>query len=252
MFSLLVHFQRENSSANIMLLQCSVHRYPTQTSLNSSKQSMDWKFQADRFLFTNNNLELESTPGQMNRGVAFSQNGKELFRAFALATPEYDERPDDTYLRGSDIFAAFESNDREVDCYWRLPSGEDESPYSQCVVLECIVSLRCSKLSNERIQCSLNVANTSPTFETSDNGTASRDPDSNTSWHLLVHPDDSSEVEFHGEKNGARIDIDIPWLERGVIRRIRLLIAVGKADVDAEEIRQIGNEFARSEIPLTT
>lgn len=208
---------------------------------------MNWESQSGQYHLAQPPFAWKADGEQLKRGLELSRDDRPLLEAFSIPDPDFVEQSQHAYSRGSDLFTLFENQSRTAECYWRLVSST--APW---LLLESIVSLRSSKLTTERIEFALAVRNLSDSFRKVENVDGLFDQATNVVWYLTAHPDDAQQVSFELNHEGARIDITVPWLERGVIRRIRILLAVRDGLAESEELAAVRQRFAESEIPLTT
>lgn len=69
---------------------------------------------------------------------------------------------------------------------------------------------------------------------------------------MTPHPTDAVECEVHSSGNEAIVRFVPPFLEKGVIRRLRVAVLVLPSDTSEEAITGALAEFAAAPLPLTT
>ena len=217
---------------------------------------MDWKEKADLYLTNVDSLLVQARSTHMSDGVVLSEGDRPLVRAFAISDPGFKQDAELTYVRGRDLFSSFQKAHITAECYWRLPNAKNESDLfgsSSPFLLESIVSLRSSKLSVDHIPFLLDLPSLIEDASSNPESTQCLVTEENGfTWCVMSHPDDANEVAIHTGEKGIQVAIDVPWMERGVIRRIRLLLACWPSPPQHEEIEKVATQFAESEIPLTT
>ena len=207
------------------------------------------------------------------------QVGADAVSLLALEKKGEGDSPLDTYVRGNDLVARFNSQghpfDREI--YWRVINcdavEESESEDQSMVGVELIYSLQTDSLdSNPAPKVSSLVPMKS--FKVYSVMGASTDP--NRSWkasddlassQLLVatlaggaklaigaFPSDLARLEVENPKSPCPVvfHLNSDFLEKGVIRRTRMFVCCGGPSVDEARLIQQATAFLNSEIPLTT
>ena len=207
------------------------------------------------------------------------QVGADAVSLLALEKKGEGDSPLDTYVRGNDLVARFNSQghpfEREV--YWRVIDCESveqsESEDQSLVGVELIYSLQTDSLdSNPAPKVSSLVPMKS--FKVYSVMGASTDP--NRSWkasddlassQLLVatlaggaklaigaFPSDLARLEVENPKSPCPVvfHLNSDFLEKGVIRRTRMFVCCGSPSVDEARLIQQATAFLNSEIPLTT
>ena len=207
------------------------------------------------------------------------QVGADAVSLLALEKKGEGDSPLDTYVRGNDLVARFNSQghpfDREI--YWRVINcdavEESESEDQSMVGVELIYSLQTDSLdSNPAPKVSSLVPMKS--FKVYSVMGASTDP--NRSWkasddlassQLLVatlaggaklaigaFPSDLARLEVENPKSPCPVvfHLNSDFLEKGVIRRTRMFVCCGGPSVDEARLLEQATAFLNSEIPLTT
>lgn len=207
------------------------------------------------------------------------QVGADAVSLLALEKKGEGDSPLDTYVRGNDLVARFNSQghpfDREI--YWRVINcdavEESESEDQSMVGVELIYSLQTDSLdSNPAPKVSSLVPMKS--FKVYSVMGASTDP--NRSWkasddlassQLLVatlaggaklaigaFPSDLARLEVENPKSPCPVvfHLNSDFLEKGVIRRTRMFVCCGGPSVDEARLIEQATAFLNSEIPLTT
>ena len=207
------------------------------------------------------------------------QVGADAVSLLALEKKGEGDSPLDTYVRGNDLVARFNSQghpfDREI--YWRVINcdavEESESEDQSMVGVELIYSLQTDSLdSNPAPKVSSLVPMKS--FKVYSVMGASTDP--NRSWkasddlassQLLVatlaggaklaigaFPSDLARLEVENPKSPCPVvfHLNSDFLEKGVIRRTRMFVCCGGPSIDEARLIQQATAFLNSEIPLTT
>jgi len=130
--------------------------------------------------------------------------------------------------------------------YWSLHrNGSDR------IALETVISLRSTLLTTSTIKISSSVR-----FESKHvrSGISKRDfVGPGDSWFVFsTHPQDNDAVTMLKSNSGLDFEISLGNMERGVIRRIRLLMTMSQGKLDAQTLNHMDEEFAKSPAPLTT
>ena len=124
---------------------------------------------------------------------------------------------------------------------------------SDSISFEAIVSYRSTELTTQPIQFKMNIV---PLVQDFAPKTGCQEcffsPLTNTSISLLVHPLDEKEVTIERNQGSFTIQVESPQMERGVIRRVRVLLDVSKGAVDSKRMQEIATGFSSSDLPLTT
>ena len=207
------------------------------------------------------------------------QVGADAVSLLALEKKGEGDSPLDTYVRGNDLVARFNSQghpfDREI--YWRVINcdavEESESEDQSMVGVELIYSLQTDSLdSNPAPKVSSLVPMKS--FKVYSVMGASTDPirswkasDDLASSQLLVatlaggaklaigaFPSDLARLEVENPKSPCPVvfHLNSDFLEKGVIRRTRMFVCCGGPSVDEARLIEQATAFLNSEIPLTT
>ena len=209
-------------------------------------QETDNSFSADVESFFLDTISFEANRSDLSSGVALMAAKTPLMRLFAPSHAGLKEQSDQSYLRGNDLVGFFNFNDYCAECYWSLHrNGSDR------IALETVISLRSTLLTTSTIKISSSVR-----FESKHvrSGISKRDfVGPGDSWFVFsTHPQDNDTVTMLKSNSGLDFEISLGNMERGVIRRIRLLMTAGQGKLDAQTLNHMDEEFAKSPAPLTT
>lgn len=211
---------------------------------------MQWGTENGEVVCRYSGLELRGKPGDLKKGILVNSNQVQRLTAFGLSG-EYDEDRELRFTRGSDLFSSFFQAGQTVELYWRLAEFDD-----RIILLESITSIRVDSQKAAPIDVELSVGFVSPmevSGSASDRGfLVGRSPDHTFAFGVIPHRDDETDLELTLVESGIRVQVRVPFLERGVIRRVRCLMPVSHGPISTESMQRIENEFNDSEIPLTT
>jgi len=209
-------------------------------------QETDNSYSAGVDSFYLDTISFEANRSDLSSGVALMSAKVPLMRLFAPSQADLKEQSDQSYLRGNDLVGFFRFKDYCAECYWSLQSDRSDR-----IALETVISLRSTLLKTTTIEMSSLVL-----FESQDirPGISNRDfVGPNDSWFAFsMHPQDHDAVTILKSNSGLDFEISLDDMERGVIRRIRLLMTLGQGRLDAQTLKQIDENFANSPAPLTT
>ncbi len=211
------------------------------------------------------------------------QVGDDTVSLLALEKKGEGDLPLDTYVRGSDLVARFNSQghpfDREV--YWRVIDcdaaqgsvQQEESVDDDLMGVELIYSLQTDSLNSSPAP---KVTSLVPMKSFKVFSVVGASTDANRSWkasddlacsQLLVatlaggaklalgaFPSDLASLEIENPKSPCPVvfHLNSDFLEKGVIRRTRMFVCCGGPSVDEARLIQQATAFLNSEIPLTT
>lgn len=208
---------------------------------------MEWKSATDRFTFSDSSIKLCADPDELKKGISAESSENSLTHLFSISDPDFVEQSALTFHRGNDLFTVFQKANHTAECYWRLDKVEGRS-----LSLESIVSLRSSHLETETCQFELHSQlDENGSLELINQWTAIY-RSSSLPLLFLIHPDDANEVRFSVDTSTLVTHLSVPLLERGVIRRTRTRAYFCEHFPTEEEVETVRNQFASSEIPLTT
>ena len=208
---------------------------------------MDWIEKEDGFRAEAGGFSLSADPKGLRKGLQVSRGGQDLMEAFRLPENLWKEQAEGSYLRGCDLFAAFQGRQQFAECYWRLWDSHADS-----LSLEYIVSLRSGLQDGGSLGFSAGIQ-TGVRFQL--------DPSASGAYvcqelrlglALLVHPSDQGEMQVLEKEDGFLIKSSTPDMERGVIRRLRMVLHLCSGIPGEKALAEIRDRFAESEIPLTT
>lgn len=217
--------------------------------------------------------------------------GQDAVSLFSITSSEADPSLAELYVRGNDLIARHDSSadafDREL--YWRILNGEKNVDGETGGVtevgsfaLEMIFSLQTDLLDTRPQPCivsTMSFGDRAKTSYWSAVGDAlagelnwQRQPNANGCQLIMgqlsggvkvvvaVYPTDLTDMELvssdgkddtHAEVTvTCRLNAD--FLEKGVIRRTRMLAAFFESDATESAMLELGQQFLDSEIPLTT
>lgn len=207
--------------------------------------SMLWQETETTYSTSFDSFSFEANRGDLSSGVGLNANAKPIMRLFAPSHSDLSEQTDQSYQRGNDLVGFFRFSHYVADCYWSLQRNEINR-----IELETVISLRSTLLTTTTIDFA-SLVQFDP-GEISD-GITSRDFRFNDFWiAFATHPQDSDAVVIHNSDSGLEFKISLDNMERGVIRRIRLLMTIGQGDFDMQTLNHTDERFANSPAPLTT
>ena len=209
---------------------------------------MKWKLDNQYYVFQQGNFYFAANPNDLAQGVQVKKGGNVFLRAFFIPDQGLVERQGTAYCRGADIYSCFEGQERVAECYWRLESADPDQ-----VTLEFILSLRSSRLSQEPAHFQVGIQPLQPGFlpiEPLENCFYSQE--SGLSASIVVHPSDRHEVTLTTTGEAIGLSMTAPQMERGVIRRIRVLLEIKQGPATEQTLAQLETRFSNSPIPLTT
>ena len=221
--------------------------------------------------------------GKVNFSPASADSGPDgaLFQIQAATNADAEEAVE-TYCRGRDLISRYGADSKDPisrEIYWRLVEASDElSDRVACV--ETIYSLQTDLLDSAPQPSVPSIFSNASNrwFQATDAA------DDDTQWNeqpwdeacfaagegggrvacligfptgnkLLqtVYPPDLRGVEINvtGEQTEVHWQLRSDFLEKGVIRRLRLLTVVGGEDSSEQDLLDGAKEFYRSELPLT-
>ena len=211
------------------------------------------------------------------------QVGTDTVSLLALEKKGEGDSPLDTYVRGNDLVARFNSQghpfDREV--YWRVIDcdafeeavEQTESADEALIGVELIYSLQTDALDSSPAP---KVTSLLPMKSFKVYSVVGASTDATRSWkasddlassQLLVatlvggaklaigaFPSDLARLEIENPKSPCPVvfHLNSDFLEKGVIRRTRMFVCCGGRSVDEARLIQQATAFLNSEIPLTT
>ena len=190
-------------------------------------------------------FSFEAHRGALSSGVGLKANARPVMRLFAPTHAELSEQADQSYQRGKDLVGFFRFDHYVAECYWSLQRNEDKQTQ-----LESIISLRSTLLTTTTIDFASLVQFHSEDIEA---GITGRDYRFDDSWiAFAAHPRDADAVLIDNTESGLEFKILLDDMERGVIRRIRLLMTIGQGHFDLQTLNQLDEQFANSPVPITT
>ena len=207
------------------------------------------------------------------------QVGADAVSLLALEKKGEGDSPQDTYVRGNDLVARFNSQghpfEREV--YWRVIDCESieqsESEDQSLVGVELIYSLQTDSLDSNPAP---KVSSLVPMKSFKVYSVMGASTDANRTWktsddlagsQLLVatlaggarlaigaFPSDLARLEIENPKSPCPVvfHLNSDFLEKGVIRRTRMFVCCGGPGASEARLIQQATAFLNSEIPLTT
>ena len=207
------------------------------------------------------------------------QVGADAVSLLALEKKGEGDSPQDTYVRGNDLVAKFNSQghpfEREV--YWRVIDcdalEQSESDDQPLVGIELIYSLQTDSLDSNPAP---KVASLVPIKSFKVYSVEGASTDTSRTWkasdelassQLLVatltggaklaigaFPSDLARMEIENTKSPCPVvfHLNSDFLEKGVIRRTRMFVCCGGPEVDESRLLEQATNFLNSEIPLTT
>ena len=209
---------------------------------------MKWKLVNQYYVFQQGKFYLSAKPNELSQGIQVKKEGNVVVQAFCIPDQGLVERQGTAYCRGADIYSSFEGQEKVAECYWRL-----ESANTAQVTLEFILSLRSSRLSQEPAHFQIGIQPLQPGFRAIDRlDHCLYSQDAGLSTSIVVHPSDRHEVTLATIEEGIGISITAPQMERGVIRRIRVLLEIKQGPATEQTLAQLKPRFSNSPIPLTT
>jgi len=233
-------------------------------------------------------LRIDTSNPELGGQVFFTQGATAaaLFQVGASVSDSQEEV--ETYCRGSDLISRYTAGSEDPitrELYWRVVEGEDEVS-DEVVSVETIYSLQTDLLDSvpQPSVPSVFAEASSRWFLGRDGADADADADAVVQWNecswedacfaageegsrvaCVISLENGSSVlqtvyppDLRGiEMNLADTQTEIHWqlrsdfLEKGVIRRLRLLTVLGSGDSTEKELLDAADHFYRSELPLT-
>lgn len=215
-------------------------------------------------------FNLQTDLSRPSEGVILTRNSQTIGSFFG-ANVEQADRLFDAYCRGQDLIVEYPADQRTAiagELYWRLI---ERSP--ELLALEWIYSLRTSLLDTkpapiarcqikakaDQIECT-SIRN--PNVEALIKDPRRLKPANNFCFFAIesecslavgAFPNDlqNLQVQTGGEQTELAFHLKSEFLEKGVIRRHRLCMAIAAGADSHEKIQQVADNFVRSELPLT-
>ena len=165
--------------------------------------------------------------------------------AFGFPT-DHPMKLKETYLRGHDLVAHYEASEAypfDLYCYWNAQPTADGSG----VTIRLTISWLTDLLDSDP---ELILSTTWPgEIEFSDNRQDLIRKSGDITINELPHPSDMTNCVYSESGN---LKVDLPFLEKGVIRRARFLAVIFPIGSDASISQNAVEEFCREPLPLTT
>lgn len=239
---------------------------------------LTWTADGERFRHQTGTIICEVTPSQPATGARIGlaeQASTSLARCFAL--PELQPSPlvgDDSYVRLNDLslrYAPTKEIPTSVSVVWRLHdplewlSGSSPQDLAQTLLLESIISFQTDLLDAAPLRnlesvfpaatlLSLPPLRPARPGEIDWPSSVNAHLFSNAGWLLLsaVYPSDLRwlSVSRSGEEYHQQARLRAESLEKGVIRRLRCLLALGPESLRSQ-LETLPDQFADSKLPLS-
>ncbi len=231
--------------------------------------SFGWRLADHQAQLSRNGFGVRIDLTSPSAGMLLQKEGVELGTFFAFDGSANEGV--DGFVRGDDLIANYEADERSAisgDVYWRLLPAEGDS-----FALEFIYSIRTDLLDSRPmpcIRCQV-VTEAVPALATiynSDEGALVREMAGSresgnyclcsvggeTSLAVGTIPNDLAELTVVETEGGAVVSFQLrsEFLEKGVIRRMRMLLAVASGDRSEEQVRMLAQSFVDSGLPLNT
>lgn len=209
---------------------------------------MKWKSENQHYLFQQGEFFLTANPNNLAQGIQLKKDENVILQAFRIPAQDLVECEGSSYCRGADIYSSFQDCEHVAECYWRLESADPCQ-----VTLEFILSIRSGVLLPKPAQFQVGVQFLKHGFKPIENlEHCSYSPVANLSTSLVVHPSDHHEVNLATTCDAIDLSMVTPQMERGVIRRIRVLLEIKQGLATAKTLADLTSRFSKSTIPLTT
>ncbi|MFO0455688.1 MAG: hypothetical protein ACK5Z0_06730 [Planctomycetota bacterium] len=239
---------------------------------------MTWTSQGQRFRFQSGDLVCEVDPAQPQAGARLtlaSEPAAELVSAFAL--PALSHNPllqEDCFVRQTDLslrYAASKELPTSVSVVWRLQDPAEwlsniaSKSQPPALLLECVISFQTDLLDAAPVQEVLSrfpagVCLPVPQLRPAHPGEIDWPRSENANLFAAegrlflstVYPSDLRwlATSREGKQYSQQIRLRAENLEKGVIRRLRCLLAVGP-DSLRNEFEKLPDRFADSKLPLS-
>lgn len=214
-----------------------------------------WQLTTDEAVFTTDALRLSIQPTAPQTGARLTLNGDR-----SVATRLWAWRPDsqpgpkvlDAYVRGSDLvieYGPHEGFPFHTQVYWRCEADGDQT------VISLVVSIRTHKLDTHPVvlvDSAFNAGGLTPLEDAAFLGTLIAAPQGG--WHAVetIQPGDLGPAalpELSGGESRWRL-FDL-FMEKGVIRRAMLSLAVGEGELAEPQARELAARLRAEHAPLS-
>lgn len=240
--------------------------------------NLTWTSQGQRFRFQSGDLVCEVDPAQPQAGARLtlaSEPAAELVSAFAL--PALSHNPllqEDCFVRQTDLslrYAASKELPTSVSVVWRLQDPAEwlsniaSKSQQPALLLECVISFQTDLLDAAPVQEVLSrfpagVCLPVPPLRPAHPGEIDWPRSENANLFAAegrlflstVYPSDLRwlATSREGKQYSQQIRLRAENLEKGVIRRLRCLLAVGPESL-RNEFEKLPDRFADSKLPLS-